>query len=690
MAENADGWCGRVARMDATTAAAPTFDLDTFLALPRVAGLALSPAGDRLAVAVATLDDAGTRYGTAIWAVDTEGRSPARRLTRSVKGESAPTFTPDGALLFASARPTPDGEGDDAPRLWVLPADGGEAYAIAAPPAGVDAILVARGSGTVVLRAALHPAAEDFESDADVEKARTEAKVTAQLIEHFPARFWDRWLGPRQSRLLAAPAPAEDATWRDVTDDPGFRHEDQGADISADGRLVAASRWHDVPDPRDRGVDLLAIELDAEAAPIGERVLASEPRVMYGDAAIAPEGTRVACVRHPVGSPDGPPDHTLVVIDVASGEQTDVLEGFDRWPGSPVWTPDGGALLFLADDDGRTLPFRVDLGDGTVTRLAVEGAWSDLLVAPDGATLYAIRSDVGAPHHVVALDLDVDGAVPRVLHAPAGDAGPLGRVERVEATAEDGVRIPGWLVLPEAAGASSPAPLVVFIHGGPLGSWAGWHWRWNPHVLAAEGFAVLCPDPALSTGYGVDFIARGWGRWGAEPYTDILTLTDAVEARDDVDPERTAAMGGSFGGYMANWIAGHTDRFDAIVTHASLWNLEAFHGTTDLGPWWENEFGDRYRAPERYREWSPHRFVGDITTPMLVIHGERDFRVPVSEGLSLWTDLQRHAVEGAYLHFPDEHHWITKPPHIRVWYATVLAFLRHRVLGEEWVRPPLL
>jgi dipeptidyl aminopeptidase/acylaminoacyl peptidase len=208
--------------------------------------------------------------------------------------------------------------------------------------------------------------------------------------------------------------------------------------------------------------------------------------------------------------------------------------------------------------------------------------------------------------------------------------------------------------------------------------------------LASRGYAVLCPDPALSTGYGHAFVERGWGRWGAEPYTDILALTDEVELRDDIDADRTAAMGGSFGGYMANWIAGHTDRFDAIVTHASLWNLEAFLGTTDVGSWWENEFGDRYAEPERYREWSPHRFVDRITTPMLVIHGERDFRVPVSEGLSLWTDLKRHGVPAVYLHFPDENHWIGKPQHVRLWYETVLAFLGHIVRDEPWERPQLL
>jgi dipeptidyl aminopeptidase/acylaminoacyl peptidase len=228
----------------------------------------------------------------------------------------------------------------------------------------------------------------------------------------------------------------------------------------------------------------------------------------------------------------------------------------------------------------------------------------------------------------------------------------------------------------------------------------------------ARGYAVLLPDPALSTGYGQAFVERGRGRWGDEPFTDLMAATDAAVARDDIDETSTAAMGGSFGGYMANWVAGHTDRFRCLVTHASLWSLDQFHGTTDHAAWWEREFGDPYRdwgaspaspeasggaspaSPEanlsRYEAHSPHRSIDRIGTPMLVIHGERDHRVPVGEALRLWVDLMRHGVEAKFLYFPDENHWILKPQHARVWYETVLAWLDHHLLGKEWQRPEVL
>jgi dipeptidyl aminopeptidase/acylaminoacyl peptidase len=170
----------------------------------------------------------------------------------------------------------------------------------------------------------------------------------------------------------------------------------------------------------------------------------------------------------------------------------------------------------------------------------------------------------------------------------------------------------------------------------------------------------------------------------------MAAVDAALAEREDLDASRTALMGGSYGGYMANWVAGHTERYRAIVTHASLWELRGFHGTTDTGAFWEREMGDPYREPERYTRQSPFEHLAMIRTPMLVIHGEQDFRVPVSEALRLWTDLRRHGVPAKFLYFPDENHWILKPQNSRIWYATVLAFLDEHLLDKSFERPALL
>ena len=286
--------------------------------------------------------------------------------------------------------------------------------------------------------------------------------------------------------------------------------------------------------------------------------------------------------------------------------------------------------------------------------------------------------------------VDRTDQAPTFLRGPDESPKVPGTVTEVSAEAADGTPLRAWLVLPQGASNASPAPLLLWIHGGPLGSWNTWSWRWSPWLMAAQGYAVLLPDPALSTGYGNAFVKRGWGRWGAEPYTDLMTITDAACERKDIDAATTAAMGGSFGGYMANWVAGHTDRFKAIVTHASLWALDQFGPTTDVAGYWFREL-----TPERALANSPHMFVDRIRTPMLVIHGDRDYRVPIGEALRLWWELARkHDGTGGFphrfLYFPDENHWVLSPQHAKVWYEAVLSFLAWHLHGEGWKRPELL
>ena len=265
------------------------------------------------------------------------------------------------------------------------------------------------------------------------------------------------------------------------------------------------------------------------------------------------------------------------------------------------------------------------------------------------------------------------------------------RSPRSSATADDGTPLRAWLVLPAAASARDPAPLLLWVHGGPLHSWNAWSWRWNPWIMAARGYAVLLPDPALSTGYGQEFVRRGWGRWGEAPYTDLMTVTDAAVARPDIDEERTAAMGGSFGGYMANWIAGHTDRFRAIVTHASLWALDQFAPDDRrlrlLAPRDDaRDDGGQQPAPVRRRD--PHADAGDPRRQGLP---GADRRGPAAVGRARRT---RSGEDGTmphkFLYFPDENHWVLKPQHAKIWYQVVLAFLDATVHGKEWQVPDLL
>jgi dipeptidyl aminopeptidase/acylaminoacyl peptidase len=661
----------------------PFHDLAAFTALPRCAGLVLSPDGTRLVTVVSTPDPDGTRYRSALWEIDPTGARPARRLTRGDPGEHDAVFTPAGDLLFLSARPAPGADDDDPPdALWLLPAGGGEATLVGTRPGGLGGPVVARRSGAVVCTSATLPGAVTAADDAARRSARTAAKVTAILHEGPPVRFWDHDLGPARPRLVTASPSAEPVGWTDLTPAPGGALEQAAYDVTPDGATVVTT-WQ-VDEPRGAARQVLV----AVTAPGERRVLLDDPgHTVDGPVAVSPDGRWVACLRTRRATATEPSDVRCVVVPLGGGEPRDVAPGWDRWVTALAWTPDSADLVVAADDAGCAPLHRVDLAGGTPVRLTDDhGAYSDPVVGPDG-TVYALRSAVDAPPAPVRID--PGGTVVRPIPTPLPPPAPAptlpGSLTEVTTTAGDGTPLRAWLVLPES---TTPAPLLLWIHGGPVNSWNGWHWRWNPWIMAAHGYAVLLPDPALSTGYGRAFVARGWGRWGAEPYTDLLALTDAAERLPEIDATRTAAMGGSFGGYMANWIAGHTDRFAAIVTHASLWALDQFVATTDRPDYWRREL-----TPSVQDGHSPHRHADAITTPMLVIHGDRDHRVPIGEALRLWSDLVIRCSERVphkFLYFPDENHWVLRPSHVRLWYATVLAFLDHHLHGADWVVPDLL
>ena len=653
---------------------------DDFLALPRVLGLTLSGDGSRLVATIAELDEDRTKFVNALWEIDPSTGTPARRLTRSTQGESGAAFAADGSLLFVSAR----GSDDDPSALWTLPPVG-EARRLRTRPGGVDGVLAARDADTIVITSPTLPGSADTAADEKRVTARKDAKVSAALYRSSPVRYWDHDLGQDEPRLFATSVgAAADDEPLDLTPAPGRALDHAAPVLTADGATIVVN-WDAGDTPGlPRGM-LMAIDTTTGA----QRVLLDDPPADIWDPAVSRDGTQVVAVRGTVGDSDAIPTVSLVLIDLASGATRELLTDPDVWPESPMFAADGTAIFFTTAERGEEPVFRIDIASGDVTRVTASGHYANVLVAPDGLTLYALRDAIDSPPRPVRLDATATDGEPIELPAP-GATDATGSVETLHTTVEDGTSVQSRLVLPDGASADSPAPLLLWIHGGPLGSWNAWSWRWNPWLMVGRGYAVVLPDPALSVGYGASMIERGWGQWGGTPYTDLMAVTDDVVARPDVDETRTAAMGGSYGGYLANWVAGHTDRFTTIVTHASLWYLDQFMGTTDVPGDWAQEWGLPLDRPEHYAQWSPNRYLDRITTPMLVIHGDKDYRVGIGEALALWWDLQRAGVESAYLYYPDEGHWVLKPGNARVWYETVWAWLDQHVHGKDWVQPELL
>jgi dipeptidyl aminopeptidase/acylaminoacyl peptidase len=372
-----------------------------------------------------------------------------------------------------------------------------------------------------------------------------------------------------------------------------------------------------------------------------------------------------------------------MVFNRESATTNEITRGFDQQVEEFVLSPDATSAYFTVGERGDAPIYKVSLTGGAPKRIVSDVFAQNPQITPDGKTIVFLGSSMTSPAEIYRVNEDGSGltavtAVNKELITRAG----LKEAEEVEWTGALGKKIHGYIIKPTNFDQNKKYPLVVLIHGGPQGAWSdNWGYRWNPQVFANAGYVVFAPNPRGSTGYGQQFVNEISGDWGGKAYTDIMNgVADVIRRNAFIDKNRIGAAGASYGGYMINWIEGHNNdprfQFKVLVSHDGVFNLTSMYGATEELWFTDWEFkGTPWTNPAMYARWSPSNFVKNFKTPILIIHGELDYRVPVGEGLQLFTAAQRMGVDSKLLIFPDEGHWVLKPQNSQLWYHTVLDWL---------------
>jgi len=660
--------------------AATPFTATEMMRLGRLSDPQPSPDGRLVAFARTEIDLAGGRRNSDIWLVPVAGGAP-RRLTTDPASDSRPRWSRDGRrVAFLSTR------GGSA-QVWAVAVAGGEPQRLTSLATGVEAFDWVDDARLLVVSRVYPECGADGACNAERLGAAA-AGSNARVYDELLARHWDSWGDGRRSQLLVVRSdggPAVDLTPGN-DEVPPFSLGDEDWAVAADGREVCFSRKDAQTEAWSTNADVFVVPTAGGAA---RRV--SNFAGYDGSCRYSPDGKWLVWRAQERAGYESD-RWQLVLMDRASGETRRLTADFDRQADAPVFSADSRTIYFTAEESGRAAVFAVPTAGGAVIPLlghgepgspSAAGSLAELAPLADGHTLVATLASLRYPAEIVRFDTDGRGLA-HVTHENDArlDAFALRAGESVSYAGAAGRSVQAWLVKPPDFDPARKYPLLVLVHGGPQGAWTdGWTYRWNAQVFASAGYVVFMPNPRGSTGWGQAFTDDINQDWGGKAYEDVMKGTDWAEALPFVAKGRSAAAGASYGGYLIDWIAGHSDRFRALVTHDGVFDLVSMYGSTEELWFPEWELGGPYwKSRELYERWSPRAFVTNFRTPTLVLHGERDYRVPLEQGLAMFTALRRQGVPARLVTFPDENHWVLKPANSVRWYAEVLAWL------ERWTK----
>jgi dipeptidyl aminopeptidase/acylaminoacyl peptidase len=667
---------------------AQPFTVQDLVRLERISEIAAAPDGRRVAYTLRTTDMEANKGRTGIWMVDTGKRGSAPlRLTDLAANSTAAEWSADGRFVYFLSnrsgstqvwRVTAPGTATRS-QARNLDAPGADALQVTNLPLEVGSFRVSPKGDRILVSVEVYVDCADLACTKQRMDAAAASKASGVLHQQLFVRHWDTWSDGRRSQLFAM---ALDDVARgtpvnlsggigDVPSKPFGGREDYA--FSPDGTQVAFSVRATAGEPWSTNFDIYAVA----AAGGTPRNLTADNPAWDGQPAFSPDGTQLAYVAMDRPGFEADRFH-LVLLNLKSGVKRPLTQSWDRSIASFAWVGDGKTLLATTDHLGQRPLWAIDATTGRASAITAAGEVEAFSVGTR-KVFYAF-SNLGNPADLYAVGFG-GGEAKQLTHLnQAALAGrKFGDYEQFNFAGWNNENVFGYVVKPPDFKRDQKYPVAFLVHGGPQGSFANsWNWRWNAQTFAGAGYAVVMVDFHGSTGYGQAFTDSISGDWGGKPFEDLkLGLAAALKQYPWLDGDHVCALGGSYGGYMMNWIAGQwPDRFKCLVSHDGIFdNRTMYYSTEELWfPEWENG-GPEYRNPAGYAKHNPVDYVSKWKTPTLVIHGQLDYRVPDSQGLAVFTALQRQGIPSELLYFPNENHWVLKPADSIQWYDTVLAWM---------------
>jgi dipeptidyl aminopeptidase/acylaminoacyl peptidase len=656
----------------AQTTAKHAMTVDDLLNLHRVSGATVSSDGKWVAYSVSTPDMEANRGISNIWIVSTAGGEPIQ-VSQGGR-DNSPAWSPDGkTLAFLSAR-------DGNSQVYLLSMEGGEAKKLTQLSTGADLFHWSPDGKTIAFTSPVYPDCTTDTCNAKRDEEKEKSKVKARIYDHLLYRHWDHWSEGKRGHLFVIAADGSAAA-RDLT--PGADY-----DVPPDERSGPGD-FNFSPDSKELcytavtdKIEAISTNGDLFLVPVAggkSKRITTQPG-FDGNPVYSPDGRSIAYHAQLTGGYESD-KWRVMLYDRQSGKSENLSESFDRSAGDLAWSPDSKTIYLLAENETLQPVYSMEARAGATPKRILDGFNAEFAFSGDAKTLVTTRTSLTLPSEIFVSAADGSG-LKQLTHTNAAILSQveLNEPEKFWFDGAEGTKVQAMLSRPANFDSAKKYPLLVLLHGGPQTMFSdAWGYRWNAQVFSGAGYVTLMINRRGSTGYGQKFTDEIQNDWGGKAYVDVMKGTDAALAKYPfIDKSRLAAAGGSYGGYMADWLATHTDRFKAIVSHAGVYDKVSMYATEEL--WFEehDELGTPWGAPENYKKFSPSTYAGDLgkyKTPTLVIAGERDYRVPYTQSLEFFNTLQRQGVPSELVIFPDEGHWILKPQNAQLWYKTFLNWL---------------